>query len=223
VAACSGVAVVESYGMTEAASQITATPLRGGHPPGSVGQPAGVELKVVGPGGRRCAVGVVGRVRVRGDGVIRAYADDVAAGRIDATGWLDTGDLGRLDADGYLYLAGRDDDVVNCGGELVYPNEVEEVLLGEPAVAEAAVTPRPHEVLGAVPVAWIRLVLALDREQAAELVKRLRLRCERQLSRAKRPVDYRIVATLPLTATGKVARRRLREFDDARPSEAVPL
>jgi acyl-CoA synthetase (AMP-forming)/AMP-acid ligase II len=223
VAACSGVAVVESYGMTEAASQITATPLRGSHPPGSVGQPAGVELKVVGPGGRRCAVGVVGRVRVRGDGVIRAYADDVAAGRIDATGWLDTGDLGRLDADGYLYLAGRDDDVVNCGGELVYPNEVEEVLLGEPAVAEAAVTPRPHEVLGAVPVAWIRLVLALDREQAAELVKRLRLRCERQLSRAKRPVDYRIVATLPLTATGKVARRRLREFDDARPSEAVPL
>jgi acyl-CoA synthetase (AMP-forming)/AMP-acid ligase II len=223
VAASSGVSVVESYGMTEAASQITATPLRGGHPPGSVGQPAGVELKVVRPDGRRCAVGVVGRVRVRGDGVIRAYADDVAAERIDATGWLDTGDLGRLDADGYLYLAGRDDDVVNCGGELVYPHEVEEVLLGEPAVAETAVTARPHQVLGAVPVAWIRPVLARDREQAAELVKRLRLRCERQLSRAKRPVDYRIVAALPLTATGKVARRRLREFDDARPSEAVPL
>lgn len=223
VVASSGVAVVESYGMTEAASQITATPLRGGHPPGSVGQPAGVELEVVGPDGRRCAMGVVGRVRVRGDGVIRAYADGVAAERIDVTGWLDTGDLGRLDADGYLYLAGRDDDVVNCGGELVYPNEVEEVLLGEQAVAEAAVTPRPHEVLGAVPVAWIRPVLALDREQAAELVKRLRLRCERQLSRAKRPVDFRIVAALPLTATGKVARRRLREFDDARPSVTVPL
>ena len=77
-------------------------------------------------------------------------------------------------------------------------------------------------MLGAVPVAWIRPVLALDREQAAELVERLRLRCERQLSRAKRPVDFRIVAALPLTATGKVARRRLRAFDDARPSEAVP-
>ena len=90
-------------------------------------------------------------------------------------------------------------------------------------MAEAAVAPRPHEMLGAVPVAWIRPVLALDREQAVELVTRLRLRCERQLSRAKRPVDFRIVAALPLTATGKVARRRLREFDDARPSEAVPL
>jgi acyl-CoA synthetase (AMP-forming)/AMP-acid ligase II len=225
VAARSGVAVVESYGMTEAASQITATPLRGGHPPGSVGRPAGVELEVVGPDGRWCASGVVGRVRIRGEGVISAYADGVAAERIDAAGWLDTGDLGRLDADGYLYLAGRGDDVVNCGGELVHPSEVEEVLLGEPAVAEAAVAPCPHDVLGAVPVAWIRPVLTLDGDQAANLVSRLRLRCERQLSRAKRPVEFRIVAALPLTATGKVARRRLRQslVDDARRSEAVPL
>lgn len=225
VAARSGVAVVESYGMTEAASQITATPLCGGHPPGSVGRPAGVELEIVGPDGQRCAVGVEGRVRIRGEGVISAYAEGVAAERFDATGWLDTGDLGRLDADGYLYLAGRGDDVVNCGGELVHPSEVEEVLLGEPAVAEAAVAPCPHEVLGAVPMAWIRPVLALDGEQAAKLVSRLRLRCERQLSRAKRPVEFRIVAALPLTATGKVARRRLRELlvDDASRSEAVSL
>jgi acyl-CoA synthetase (AMP-forming)/AMP-acid ligase II len=184
-----------------------------------------VELEVVGPDGRWCASGVVGRVRIRGEGVISAYADGVAAERIDAAGWLDTGDLGRLDADGYLYLAGRGDDVVNCGGELVHPSEVEEVLLGEPAVAEAAVAPCPHDVLGAVPVAWIRPVLTLDGDQAANLVSRLRLRCERQLSRAKRPVEFRIVAALPLTATGKVARRRLRQslVDDARRSEAVPL
>lgn len=212
VAARSGVAVVESYGMTEAASQITATPLRGGHPPGAVGRPVGVELEVVGPAGRRCAPGVVGRVRIRGESVISAYAEGVAAERFDAAGWLDTGDLGRLDANGYLYLAGRRDDVVNCGGELVHPGEVEEVLLGEVAVAEAAVTERPHEVLGAVPVAWIRPVRALDGEQADELVNRLRARCEHQLSRVKRPVEFRIVAGLPMTPTGKVLRRRLREL-----------
>lgn len=211
--------------MTEAASQITATPLRGGHPPGSVGRPAGVELEVVEPDGRRCAPDVVGRVRIRGESVISAYAEGAAAERIDAAGWLDTGDLGRLDADGYLHLAGRRDDVVNRGGELVHPSEVEEVLLGEPAVAEAAVTPRPHEVLGAVPVAWIRPVLTLDDEEVAELVSRLRSRCEQQLSRVKRPVEFRIVAGLPLTSTGKVARRRLREslVADARCPEAVPL
>jgi oxalate---CoA ligase len=225
MAARSGVVVVESYGMTEAASQITATSLLGGHPPGSVGRPAGVEVEVVEPDGRRCAPDVVGRVRIRGESVIGAYAEGGAAERFDAAGWLDTGDLGRLDADGYLFLAGRRDDVVNCGGMLVHPSEVEEVLLGDPAVTEAAVAAGPHEVLGAVPVAWIRPVLAMDAEQAAELVSRLRLRCEQHLSRVKRPVEFRIVASLPLTATGKVARRRLRELAvvDARRCEAVPL
>ncbi len=225
VAAGSGVAVVESYGMTEAASQITATPLRGGHPPGSVGRPVGVELDVVGPQGQRCAPDVVGRVRIRGESVISAYAEGVGVERFDSEGWLDTGDLGRLDADGYLYLVGRRDDVVNCGGELVHPGEVEEVLLGEAAVAEAAVAERPHEVLGAVPVAWIRPVQALDDEQTDELVNRLRLRCEQQLSRAKRPVEFRIVTDLPRTPTGKVLRRRLRELlvADARCLGACPL
>ncbi len=221
----SGVTVVESYGMTEAASQITATPLRGGHPPGSVGRPAGVDLEVVGPDGQRCAPDVLGQVRIRGESVISAYAEGVAAGRFDAAGWLDTGDLGRLDAAGYLYLAGRRDDVVNCGGELVHPREVEEVLLGEPAVAEAAVASRPDRVLGAVPVAWVRPVQLLEGNQADELVSRLRLRCEQQLSRVKRPVEFRIVADLPLTSTGKVARHQLRELivAEVRRPETVPL
>jgi acyl-CoA synthetase (AMP-forming)/AMP-acid ligase II len=221
----SGVTVVESYGMTEAASQITVTPLRGGHPPGSVGRPAGVELEVIGPDGRRCAPHVLGRVRIRGESVISAYAEGVAAERFDAAGWLDTGDLGRLDADGYLYLVGRCDDVVNCGGELVHPGEVEQVILGDAAVAEAAVTERPHHVLGAVPVAWIRPVQALDGEQTDELVDRLRLRCEQQLSRVKRPVEFRVVVSLPVTPIGKVLRRRLRESlgAETRRPEASPL
>ena len=218
-----GVAVVESYGMTEAASQITATPLDGCHPPGSVGHPVGVELEVVAPDGQQCAAGVVGRVRIRGESVISGYADGVGTERFDAAGWLDTGDLGRVDNEGHLYLAGRSDDVVNCGGELVHPGEVEDVLLGEEAVAEAAVVGCPHDVLGAVPVAWIRPVRALDRGQRDELARLLRLRCEEQLSRVKRPVEFRVVPVLPRTATGKVLRRRLREFlvtDTRRPTVA---
>lgn len=211
VATSTGVAVVESYGMTEAASQITATPLGGGHPRGSVGRPVGVELEVVGADGKRCPPGVVGQVRIRGASVISAYAAGAAAERFDAAGWLDTGDLGRLDAEGYLFLAGRCDDVVNCGGELVHPVEVEEILLGEAAVAEVAVAGGHHDVLGAVPIAWIRPVQALDGEQTDELVDRLRLRCEQELSRVKRPVEFRIVAGLPRTPTGKVQRRRLRD------------
>ncbi|HEY6423840.1 MAG TPA: AMP-binding protein [Pseudonocardiaceae bacterium] len=222
VAARTGVAVVESYGMTEAASQITATPLHGGHPPGSVGRPVGVQLEVVGLDGRCCEPDVVGGVRIRGEGVISAYDDGVAAQRFDAAGWLDTGDLGRLDADGYLYLVGRSDDVVNRGGELVHPGEVEEVLLGEAVVAEAVVVGGPHPVLGAVPVAWVRPVQPADGEPPEELVGRLRLRCERQLSRVKRPVEFRIVDGFPVTPTGKVLRRRMREMlaaDAGRPEE----
>lgn len=144
--------------------------------------------------------------------MISAYAGGIAAERFDVAGWLDTGDLGSLNRDGYLFLVGRRDDVVNCGGELVHPAEVEEILLGEPAVAEAAVAGCPHDVLGAVPMAWIRPVCALDHQQRDELAGRLRLRCEQHLSRAKRPLEFRIVPVLPRTATGKVLRRQLREL-----------
>ena len=78
-------------------------------------------------------------------------------------------------------------------------------------MAEAAVAAGRHDVLGAVPIAWIRPVQALDGEQTDELVDRLRLRCERELSRVKRPVEFRIVAGLPRTPNGKVLRRRLRD------------
>jgi len=103
VTASTGVPLLESYGMTEAASQITATPLDGPARPGSVGTPVGVELQVVDDRRAPCPVDVVGRVRIRGAGVITGYAAGVAADRFDADGWLDTSDVGRLDADGFLY------------------------------------------------------------------------------------------------------------------------
>jgi acyl-CoA synthetase (AMP-forming)/AMP-acid ligase II len=204
-----GLPVVESYGMTEAASQITATALGEPHRPGSVGRPVGAALRVVDGEGRPCAAGVVGRVRIRGAGVIRAYAGGAAADRFDADGWLDTADLGSLDADGHLYLSGRADDVVNRGGELVHPREVEEVLLGDPAVVEAVVAGRPHEVLGAVPVALVRTDAA-PAEGAGELVGRLGERCARELAAFKRPVEIRVVARFPVGPTGKVRRAAVR-------------
>jgi acyl-CoA synthetase (AMP-forming)/AMP-acid ligase II len=210
IVARTGVPVVESYGMTEAASQITATPLDAPTRDGSVGLPVGVELEVVDKAGVRCRPGVVGRVRIRGAGVIRGYADGVAAASFDEAHWLDTGDLGHRDGDGYVYLAGRADDVVNRGGELVYPREVEEVLLAEPSVADAVVVGRPHDVLGAVPVACVRSRDELDEAAEAELVARLTARCAEQLARFKRPAEIRVVGGFPLGPTGKVRRTELR-------------
>ncbi|HEY4007631.1 MAG TPA: AMP-binding protein [Pseudonocardia sp.] len=202
--------VVESYGMTEAASQITATPLGRPARPGSVGRPVGVELDVVAPDGTSQGPGEVGRVRIRGEGVIRGYADGVAADSFDEAHWLDTADLGYLDPDGYLYLVGRADDVVNRGGELVYPRELEEVLVGDPAVAEAVVVGRPHEILGAVPVACVRATEELGAAAEAELLDRLVARCAQRLARYKRPAEILVIGSFPLGPTGKVRRTELR-------------
>ncbi len=201
-----GLPVVESYGMTEAASQITATALSAPHRPGSVGRPVGAEVRVVDEAGQVCPPGVVGRVRIRGAGVIRGYVDGVAADRFDPAGWLDTADLGAFDADGYLYLHGRADDVVNRGGELVHPIEVEEVLLADPAVVEAVVAARPHDVLGAVPVALVRT----EEDPATDLPDRLGARCARELAPFKRPVEIRVVERFPVGPTGKVRRAAVR-------------
>ena len=137
--------------------------------------------------------------------MIRGYVGGVAADRFDAAGWLDTADLGALDADGYLYLHGRADDVVNRGGELVHPIEIEEVLLGDPAVVEAVVAGRPHDVLGAVPVALVRA-----EPGAADLSARLAERCARELAAFKRPVEIRVVERFPVGPTGKVRRAAVR-------------
>ncbi|GAA1297560.1 AMP-binding protein [Pseudonocardia xinjiangensis] len=210
IAERTGVPVVESYGMTEAASQITATPLHAPVRPGSVGRPVDVELEVVDRDGVPCAPGVVGRVRIRGAGVIRGYAGGAGDERIDTAHWLDTADLGRLDDDGYLYLVGRADDVVNRGGELVYPREIEETLLDEPGVVDAVVIGRPDEVLGAVPVALVRTADELDAVAGAEFVGRLVARCATHLARYKRPAEIRLVGAFPLAPTGKVRRTELR-------------
>ncbi|MGH8982068.1 MAG: AMP-binding protein [Acidimicrobiales bacterium] len=233
-----GIPVLETYGMTEAASQITANPLHGPRKEGSVGLPVGTEVRVVGelgvgetgvgePGVGETGVGetgvgengvvepqCVGRVEIRGPSVISAYARPGYEDRFDADGWLATGDLGYFDEDGYLYLVGRVDDVINRSGEKIYPREVEEVILAEPGVATVAVVAWDHEVLGQVPVAYLvaeGVQGADERTRAAALVARLQECCAEKLSRPKRPYAYHVVDQLPQSATGKVRRRSVAE------------
>jgi acyl-CoA synthetase (AMP-forming)/AMP-acid ligase II len=151
----------------------------------------------------------VGRVQIRGPGVIRRYAQGSPAGAVDPEGWLDTGDLGHLDQDGYLFLAGRSDDVINRGGEKIYPREIEEFLLAQPGVRAAAVVGAHDEVLGERPVAY---VVPAGPWRRHELVGALREACEAVLPRPKRPSAFCLVPELPLGPTGKVARRHLREL-----------
>jgi oxalate---CoA ligase len=224
--ASTGIPVIETYGMTEAASQITAHPLSVPRRPGSVGLPVGVELRIVRqaePVGSALEAPEfhIGHVEIRGVSVIDRYVGDTHQDRFHPDGWLRTGDLGHKDADGFVYLDARTDDVINRGGEKVLPREVEEVIGADPLIASVAVVGRDDPELGQVPVAFVVLRTAdeaggtageapkdadvVAQETAARLAKVL----ERDLVRAKRPVALCVVESLPAGATGKVKRRLL--------------
>ncbi|HWG72534.1 MAG TPA: AMP-binding protein [Acidimicrobiales bacterium] len=209
-----GVPVVETYGMTEAASQITANPV-GAPRPGSVGVPVDVDVRVVDGARRAVGPGNTGGVEIRGTSVTTTYwapgGSDAPVPRMaTAGGWLPTGDIGRLDADGYLYLVGRADDVINRGGEKVQPREIEEVLLADARVSAAVVVGRPHPTVGEEPVAYVLADAGVAGRQrlAAELARR----CETALSRFKRPAEIIVADTLPAGPTGKVRRSEIRRM-----------
>ncbi|MDQ2728318.1 MAG: AMP-binding protein [Actinomycetota bacterium] len=210
-----GVGVIETYGMTEAASQIASNPKKSAQrKPGTVGRPVGLDLRVVDRDRRPLPAGTVGEVEIRGDNVVRCYwepAGAVPASRpaVDDAGWLSTGDLGQFDEDGYLSLIGRRDDVINRGGEKLYPREIEEVLLGDPAVSAAAVVGRPHPTVGEEPVAFVITTSGCESDDMA-LAARLEARCQRNLSHFKRPASITVAEQLPSGPTGKIRHSELR-------------
>ena len=222
--ASTGIPVIETYGMTEAASQITAHPLSVPRRAGSVGLPVGVELRIVRqtePVGSALEAPEfhIGHVEIRGASVIDGYVGDTHQDCFHPDGWLRTGDLGHKDADGFVYLDARTDDVINRGGEKVLPREVEEVIGADPMIASVVVVGRDDPELGQVPVAFVVLHPAdgvsgdeapdadvVAHETATRVAKVL----ERDLVRSKRPVALSVVEALPAGATGKVKRRLLQ-------------
>jgi oxalate---CoA ligase len=209
-----GIPVIETYGMTEAASQITANPLVGVRKPGSVGLPVGIDLRIADPSaypaGEEGELVMAGQVQIRGTAVAPPVA--LAAEADGGTNpWLSTGDLGYLDEDGYLYLIGRTDHVINRGGEKMFPREIEEVILEDPSVIDAVVIAREDDTLGQVPVAFLVLRGAAEigsqEEDAAAVADRVHRHLHAALPHSKRPVALHVVTRLPSTPTGKVIRR----------------
>lgn len=211
-----GIPVVETYGLTEAASQVAANPVPPGRrKPGSVGLPVGVSLRVCEPpvqesgdaALRDVAAGAVGEICVAGPGVISGYLGDAAPAAF-RDGWFRTGDLGYLDADGYLYVTGRLRDVIIRGGENVAPREVEEVLLGDPAVRDAAVVGEPDALYGQRVVAY---VVPAHPGWGSDDAAAVRDRCATALAGYKVPERIIAVSALPRTRSGKIQRHLLRE------------
>jgi fatty-acyl-CoA synthase len=194
------------YGSSEVGFGAMATPDDLLAAPGTVGYPpAGTEVRILGPDGRPLSAGQVGRVFVRAG---LALAGPGAGGREVIDGFLDTGDLGHLDAAGRLFVDGRADDMVISGGENVFPGEVEEALAGHPGVAEAAVVGVPDEEFGQRLRAFVvaRPGAAVDADGLREYLKG-------RLARFKVPRDFVFVPRLPRNALGKVVRRDLPAAD----------
>jgi acyl-CoA synthetase (AMP-forming)/AMP-acid ligase II len=213
-----GVAVVESYGMTEAASQICVNPLEGPRKVGSVGPPVGVDLRITplenptDDGISDMSTGSVGHVEIRGPSVITRYDAQGYEDRFDADGWLKTGDLGYLDDDGYLFLVGRNDDVINRGGEKIFPREIEDLVLATPDVVAAVVVGAPDDVFGHVPVLFVQFEASTAWDERVEgIIAELK----ENFTRARRPVRIVVVESFPSHATGKIQRRALADNSEA--------
>jgi long-chain acyl-CoA synthetase len=189
---------------------------------GSVGvAQLGVEIRIGGLDDAALPSGEIGEVLVRGPTVMREYwCNPGATAQALANGWLHTGDLGVLDADGYLTLKDRSKDLVVSGGANVYPREVEEALLAHPDVAEVAVIGRPHPEWGEEVVACVvARVPPGDESSRRRLEAALDAHCLGEIARFKRPRQYVFVAELPKNNAGKVLKTALRErFGPARPA-----
>jgi long-chain acyl-CoA synthetase len=170
-----------------------------------------VEVRVVDTDGATAAVGEIGEVVVRGETVMPGYwRNPEASARTLRDGWLWTGDMGAMDADGFLTLKDRSKDVIISGGSNIYPREVEEVLLHHPGVREVSVVGRPDAEWGEVVVAFV----VGDGVDAGSLDAL----CLAHIARFKRPRQYRFVASLPKNNYGKVLKTALREqFDKEEP------
>jgi long-chain acyl-CoA synthetase len=207
--------VYEGYGLTEASPVTHTQPILAPRKAGSVGLPmTGTECKIVDleSGTREVPAGEDGELCIRGPQVMKGYwnkPEETAETLRD--GWLHTGDIARMDEDGYFYIVQRKKDMIIVSGFNVYPGEVEDVLFTHPAVQEAAVIGLPDEYRGEIVKAFV--VLKPGLQTTAE---ELQEHCLAHLAKYKLPATIEFVESLPKSTVGKVLRRELREMEAAR-------
>jgi long-chain acyl-CoA synthetase len=207
-----GAEVLEGYGLSET------SPVTHGHRVGRVKKPGSIGVVLpetaarivdLGTGQEILRVGEIGELIIKGPQVMKGYwnmPDETAATMRD--GWLFSGDIARMDEDGYFYIVDRKKDMIISGGFNVYPRDIEEVLYQHPAVQEAVVVGVPDEYRGESAKAFVVLRTG---QEAAEMAEELESWCREKLASYKIPRQFEFKAELPKTAVGKILRRALRD------------
>ncbi len=201
--------LLEGYGLSEASPVVSFNPIRGVRKAGSVGLTLpDVEVKIFDDNDQELPVGQVGEIVVRGPNVMQGYYNQPAESKAALRdGWLHTGDMGKKDDDGYIYIVDRRKEMYLVRGMNVYPREIEEVLYQFPGVAEAAVVAKVDEKRGETSVAFVTPV-AGQTLQPPQILKF----CRERLADYKLPREVRVLEALPHTATGKVAKLELKKL-----------
>jgi long-chain acyl-CoA synthetase len=199
-----GVSVLEGYGLSETSPVASFNHPNREHKPGSIGTPIrDVEIRLVDGEDHDVPQGEVGEIIIRGPNVMKGYWQrPEATAEAVRDGWFHTGDLARVDEEGFLFIVDRKKDLIIRGGYNVYPREIEEVLYEHPAVAEAAVIGLPHPALGEEVAAAVAL-----KPGAAVTAAELRDYVKSQVAAYKYPRHVWLVDTLPKGATGKIQKR----------------
>lgn len=210
--AATGGDIIEVYGMTESCALVTSTPWRGTLKPGSAGVPlpnTDIKLVSIEDDVSPVAAGEPGQIAFRGPQMCDGYynqPEETAAAIRD--GWFYTGDVGKMDEDGFLYIVDRTKDMIVAGGFNIYPRDIEEVLYDHPAVLEACTVGVPDEYRGETVKAFVVL-----KDGASANEKELDAWCRERLTSYKVPKIYEFMGDLPKSAVGKILRRELRDAE----------
>jgi long-chain acyl-CoA synthetase len=199
--------VLEGYGLSETSPVASFNHPGRERKPGSIGTPIrGVEMRVVDASGAEVPQGEVGEIAIRGHNIMKGYLNrpEATAEAVSDDGWFRTGDIGRVDEDGYYYIVDRKKDLIIRGGYNIYPREIEEVLYEHPEVAEAAVVGIPHPELGEEVGAAVAL-----KPGATVTTDELRSYVKSQVAAYKYPRRVWIVDALPKGPTGKILKKEI--------------
>jgi len=205
--------LVEGYGLSEASPVVSVNPLDGIRKQGSVG-PAipGVEIKIVDENGNPLKCGEIGEIIVKGPNVMKGYYNrEVETNMTIKNGWLYTGDVGKMDEDGYLYIIDRKKDLIIVNGMNLYPREVEEVLYKHPAVQDAVVVGKKDAAHGEIPIGVVLL-----KDGASVTEQELRKFCKERLSNFKIPHRFEFWKEIPMTGSGKILKREVKKIVNER-------